>query len=166
MSCPPDLLQIPVLVHEMILIEVWKQSVFPILCQLRDFNPKNTFQLYMVVRSQSDVKLGSVHSTCFSDSPRLLDPPRSHGHKPPGDNHVSQGKLTSLCVGIFQQELQKWTFYMLCRIVARQLMILSWTWWITATANSPCWLAKRPGRERRAVTEAACREKPDSPPWR
>lgn len=52
--CP---LQIPVLVHEMILIEVWKQTVFPILCQLRDFKPKNTFQLYMVVRSQSDVKL-------------------------------------------------------------------------------------------------------------
>lgn len=42
-------LQIPVLVHEMIIIEVWKQHVFPILCQLRDFKPKNTFPLYMVV---------------------------------------------------------------------------------------------------------------------
>lgn len=52
--CP---LQIPVLVHEMILIEVWKQAVFPILCQLSDFNPKNTFQLYMVVRLESAVKL-------------------------------------------------------------------------------------------------------------
>lgn len=41
--------QVPVLVHEMILIEVWKQKIFPILCQLEDFNPKNTFHLYMVV---------------------------------------------------------------------------------------------------------------------
>lgn len=122
-------LQIPVLVHEMILIEVWKQSVFPILCQLRDFKPKNTFQLYMVVRSQSHVKLGSVHSsTCFIDSPRLLDPPRSHSHKPPGDNHVSQGRLTSLCAGIFQQELQNLTF---CVFVG-----LLWGSW---------WLCRRPG---------------------
>lgn len=45
-------------------------------------------------------------------------------------------------------------------------MILLLTWWITATANSHCWPAKRPGRERRAVTIAACRGEPDSPPWR
>lgn len=44
--CP---LQISVLVHEMILTEVWKQKIFPILCQLQDFTPKNTFPLYMVV---------------------------------------------------------------------------------------------------------------------
>lgn len=45
-------LQIPVLIHELILIEVWKHKVFPILCQLQDFNPKNSFQLYMVVSVQ------------------------------------------------------------------------------------------------------------------
>lgn len=50
-------------------------------------------------------------------------------------------------------------------------MILLLTWWITATANSPCWPAKRPGRERPgrercAVTEAARRAKLHSPPWR
>ncbi|XP_049895197.1 zinc finger MYND domain-containing protein 10 [Epinephelus moara] len=44
--------KIPVLVHEMILIEVWKHKVFPILCQLQDFNPKNTFQLYMVIHHE------------------------------------------------------------------------------------------------------------------
>nr|XP_033483488.1 zinc finger MYND domain-containing protein 10 isoform X2 [Epinephelus lanceolatus] len=44
--------KIPVLVHEMILIEVWKHRVFPILCQLQDFNPKNTFQLYMVIHHE------------------------------------------------------------------------------------------------------------------
>uniref|UniRef100_A0A3Q3WPH7 Zinc finger MYND domain-containing protein 10 n=1 Tax=Mola mola TaxID=94237 RepID=A0A3Q3WPH7_MOLML len=47
--------KIPVLVHEMILIEVWKQRVFPILCQLQDFNPKNTFPLYMVIHHEATV---------------------------------------------------------------------------------------------------------------
>ncbi|XP_042360814.1 zinc finger MYND domain-containing protein 10 isoform X2 [Plectropomus leopardus] len=44
--------KIPVLVHEMILIEVWKHKVFPILCQLQDFNPKSTFHLYMVIHHE------------------------------------------------------------------------------------------------------------------
>ncbi|CAG07000.1 unnamed protein product, partial [Tetraodon nigroviridis] len=47
--------KVPVLVHEMILIEVWKRSVFPILCQLSDFRPKNTFQLYMVIHHEATV---------------------------------------------------------------------------------------------------------------
>ncbi|KAM4588822.1 zinc finger MYND domain-containing protein 10 [Odontesthes bonariensis] len=44
--------KIPVLIYEMILVEVWKQKVFPILCQLQDFNPKNTFHLYMVIHHE------------------------------------------------------------------------------------------------------------------
>lgn len=44
--------QIPVLVHEMILVEVWKLKIFPILRRLEDFKPKNTFHLYMVVSRQ------------------------------------------------------------------------------------------------------------------
>ncbi|XP_008406873.1 zinc finger MYND domain-containing protein 10 isoform X1 [Poecilia reticulata] len=47
--------KIPVLVHEMILVEVWKQKVFPILCQLQDFNPKNTFHLYMVIHHEATI---------------------------------------------------------------------------------------------------------------
>ncbi|XP_011612307.2 zinc finger MYND domain-containing protein 10 [Takifugu rubripes] len=47
--------KIPVLVHEMIIIEVWKQHVFPILCRLRDFKPKNTFPLYMVIHHEATV---------------------------------------------------------------------------------------------------------------
>ncbi|XP_075997520.1 zinc finger MYND domain-containing protein 10 [Genypterus blacodes] len=47
--------KIPVLVHEMILVEVWKQKVFPILCQLQDFNPKSTFQIYMVIHHEATV---------------------------------------------------------------------------------------------------------------
>ncbi|XP_045885328.1 zinc finger MYND domain-containing protein 10 isoform X1 [Micropterus dolomieu] len=47
--------KIPVLVHEMILVEVWKQKVFPILCQLQDFKPKNTFHLYMVIHHEATI---------------------------------------------------------------------------------------------------------------
>ncbi|KAF1391816.1 hypothetical protein PFLUV_G00046000 [Perca fluviatilis] len=47
--------KIPVLVHEMILVEVWKHKVFPILCQLQDFNPNNTFHLYMVIHHEATV---------------------------------------------------------------------------------------------------------------
>ncbi|KAL6111976.1 zmynd10 [Pungitius sinensis] len=47
--------KIPILVHEMILVEVWKHKVFPILCQLEDFNPKNTFHLYMVIHHEATI---------------------------------------------------------------------------------------------------------------
>uniref|UniRef100_A0A8D0A3F4 Zinc finger MYND domain-containing protein 10 n=1 Tax=Sander lucioperca TaxID=283035 RepID=A0A8D0A3F4_SANLU len=47
--------KIPVLVHEMILVEVWKHKVFPILYQLQDFNPNNTFHLYMVIHHEATV---------------------------------------------------------------------------------------------------------------
>ncbi|MEQ2309640.1 Zinc finger MYND domain-containing protein 10 [Ameca splendens] len=47
--------KIPVLVHEMILSEVWKQKVFPILCQLQDFNPKSTFHLYMLIHHEATI---------------------------------------------------------------------------------------------------------------
>ncbi|XP_028263009.1 zinc finger MYND domain-containing protein 10 [Parambassis ranga] len=47
--------KIPVLVHEMILVEVWKQKVFPILCQLQDFKPNSTFQLYMVIHHEATI---------------------------------------------------------------------------------------------------------------
>ncbi|XP_046882428.1 zinc finger MYND domain-containing protein 10 isoform X1 [Hypomesus transpacificus] len=47
--------KIPILVHEMILVEIWKQNVFPILCQLQDFNPKSTFPLYMVIHHEATI---------------------------------------------------------------------------------------------------------------
>ncbi|XP_054473541.1 zinc finger MYND domain-containing protein 10 [Anoplopoma fimbria] len=47
--------KIPILVHEMILVEVWKHKVFPILCQLEDFNPKNSFHLYMVIHHEATI---------------------------------------------------------------------------------------------------------------
>uniref|UniRef100_A0A8D3DA49 Zinc finger MYND domain-containing protein 10 n=1 Tax=Scophthalmus maximus TaxID=52904 RepID=A0A8D3DA49_SCOMX len=47
--------KITLLVHEMILVEVWKQKVFPVLCQLQDFNPKSTFHLYMVIHHEATI---------------------------------------------------------------------------------------------------------------
>ncbi|KAM9859162.1 zinc finger MYND domain-containing protein 10 [Aulostomus maculatus] len=47
--------KIPVLVHEMILTELWKHKIFPIFCQLQDFNPKSTFNLYMVIYHEATI---------------------------------------------------------------------------------------------------------------
>ncbi|XP_029946975.1 zinc finger MYND domain-containing protein 10 [Salarias fasciatus] len=47
--------KIPVLVSELILVEVWKQKVFPVLCQLKDFNPASTFHLSMVIYHEATI---------------------------------------------------------------------------------------------------------------
>lgn len=47
--------KIPTLVHAMILTEVWKYKVFPIICKLQDFNPKSTFLLYMVIHHEATI---------------------------------------------------------------------------------------------------------------
>uniref|UniRef100_A0A8B9LIU2 Zinc finger MYND-type containing 10 n=1 Tax=Astyanax mexicanus TaxID=7994 RepID=A0A8B9LIU2_ASTMX len=47
--------KIPILVHGMILVEIWKHKVFPILCQLQDFSPKSTFPLYMVIHHEATI---------------------------------------------------------------------------------------------------------------
>ncbi|XP_034169870.2 zinc finger MYND domain-containing protein 10 isoform X3 [Pangasianodon hypophthalmus] len=47
--------KIPMLVHGLILVEVWKQKVFPILCKLQDFSPKSTFPLYMVIHHEATI---------------------------------------------------------------------------------------------------------------
>ncbi|KAJ8394871.1 hypothetical protein AAFF_G00042260 [Aldrovandia affinis] len=47
--------KIPTLVHEMILVEVWKVKIFPVLCQLQDFNPQSTFPLYMVIHHEATI---------------------------------------------------------------------------------------------------------------
>lgn len=60
-----DFFQIPTLVHAMILTEVWKHKVFPIICKLQDFNPKSTFLLYMVVSGLS-FKLPGYDLNTFS----------------------------------------------------------------------------------------------------
>nr|XP_019957103.1 PREDICTED: zinc finger MYND domain-containing protein 10 [Paralichthys olivaceus] len=47
--------KIPLLIREMILVEMWKQKVFPILCQLQDVIPKSTFHLYMVIHHEATI---------------------------------------------------------------------------------------------------------------
>ncbi|KAK6318887.1 hypothetical protein J4Q44_G00100980 [Coregonus suidteri] len=41
----------------MILVELWKQKVFPVLCQLQDFNPKSTFPMYMIHHEATIINL-------------------------------------------------------------------------------------------------------------
>uniref|UniRef100_A0A672NZQ9 Zinc finger MYND domain-containing protein 10 n=1 Tax=Sinocyclocheilus grahami TaxID=75366 RepID=A0A672NZQ9_SINGR len=47
--------KIPTLVHAMILTEVWKHKVFPIIGKLQDFKPKSTFLLYMVIHHEATI---------------------------------------------------------------------------------------------------------------
>ncbi|XP_036390260.1 zinc finger MYND domain-containing protein 10 [Megalops cyprinoides] len=47
--------KIPTLIHEMILVEIWKVKIFPVLCQLQDFNPQSTFPLYMVIHHEATI---------------------------------------------------------------------------------------------------------------
>ncbi|KAE8611887.1 hypothetical protein XENTR_v10012631 [Xenopus tropicalis] len=47
--------KISVLIHELISVEIWKIKVFPVLCQLQDFQPKSTFPLYMVIHHEATI---------------------------------------------------------------------------------------------------------------
>ncbi|XP_069824774.1 zinc finger MYND domain-containing protein 10 isoform X2 [Dendropsophus ebraccatus] len=47
--------QVPTLIHQLITVEIWKQKVFPVICQLQDFQPKSTFPLYMVVHHEATI---------------------------------------------------------------------------------------------------------------
>ncbi|XP_060691212.1 zinc finger MYND domain-containing protein 10 isoform X1 [Hemiscyllium ocellatum] len=47
--------KVPTLIHELLAVEVWKQKVFPILCQLQDFNPKGTFPIYIVIHHEATI---------------------------------------------------------------------------------------------------------------
>ncbi|XP_006892933.1 PREDICTED: zinc finger MYND domain-containing protein 10 [Elephantulus edwardii] len=47
--------KIPVLVEDLITVEMWKQKVFPVLCKLEDFMPQNTFPIYMVIHHEASI---------------------------------------------------------------------------------------------------------------
>uniref|UniRef100_A0A8C0BQZ3 Zinc finger MYND domain-containing protein 10 n=1 Tax=Buteo japonicus TaxID=224669 RepID=A0A8C0BQZ3_9AVES len=38
--------KIPVLIGELISVEIWKHKIFPVLCRLEDFKPRSTFPIY------------------------------------------------------------------------------------------------------------------------
>ncbi|XP_077307639.1 zinc finger MYND domain-containing protein 10 [Lithobates pipiens] len=47
--------KIPTLIRQLISIEIWKLKVFPVLCQLQDFQPSSTFPLYMVIHHEATI---------------------------------------------------------------------------------------------------------------
>ncbi|XP_073447742.1 zinc finger MYND domain-containing protein 10 isoform X1 [Aquarana catesbeiana] len=47
--------KIPTLIRQLISIEIWKLNVFPVLCQLQDFQPSSTFPLYMVIHHEATI---------------------------------------------------------------------------------------------------------------
>ncbi|KFQ11873.1 Zinc finger MYND domain-containing protein 10, partial [Leptosomus discolor] len=46
---------IPVLIGELISVEIWKHKIFPVLCQLGDFKPRSTFHIYMVLHHEGSI---------------------------------------------------------------------------------------------------------------
>ncbi|NWH80276.1 ZMY10 protein, partial [Piaya cayana] len=46
---------IPVLIGELISVEVWKHKIFPVLCRLEDFKPRSTFPIYMVLHHEASI---------------------------------------------------------------------------------------------------------------
>ncbi|NXE30051.1 ZMY10 protein, partial [Ardeotis kori] len=47
--------KIPVLIGELILVEIWKHKIFPVLCRLEDFKPRSTFPIYMVLHHEASI---------------------------------------------------------------------------------------------------------------
>ncbi|XP_039589819.1 zinc finger MYND domain-containing protein 10 isoform X2 [Passer montanus] len=47
--------KIPVLIGELVSVEVWKHKVFPVLCRLEDFRPRSTFPIYVVLHHEASI---------------------------------------------------------------------------------------------------------------
>ncbi|XP_015273345.1 PREDICTED: zinc finger MYND domain-containing protein 10 [Gekko japonicus] len=47
--------KIPTLVEELITVEIWKQKIFPVLCRLKDFKPKSTIPIYLVLHHEASI---------------------------------------------------------------------------------------------------------------
>ncbi|NWH67511.1 ZMY10 protein, partial [Geococcyx californianus] len=47
--------KIPVLIGELITVEIWKHKIFPVLCRLEDFKPRSTLPIYMVVHHEASI---------------------------------------------------------------------------------------------------------------
>ncbi|KAM6059364.1 zinc finger MYND domain-containing protein 10 isoform 2-T2 [Theristicus caerulescens] len=47
--------KIPVLIGELISVEIWKHKIFPVLCQLEDFKPRSTFPIYVVLHHEASI---------------------------------------------------------------------------------------------------------------
>ncbi|KFZ53157.1 Zinc finger MYND domain-containing protein 10, partial [Antrostomus carolinensis] len=49
--------KIPVLIGELISVEIWKYKIFPVLCRLEDFKPRSTFPIYVLHHEASIINL-------------------------------------------------------------------------------------------------------------
>ncbi|NXX13504.1 ZMY10 protein, partial [Podargus strigoides] len=47
--------KIPVLIGELISVEIWKYKIFPVLCRLKDFKPRSTFPIYVVLHHEASI---------------------------------------------------------------------------------------------------------------
>ncbi|XP_036247154.1 zinc finger MYND domain-containing protein 10 isoform X2 [Molothrus ater] len=47
--------KIPVLIGELISVEIWKHKIFPVLCRLQDFKPRSTFPIYVVLHHEASI---------------------------------------------------------------------------------------------------------------
>ncbi|NWV98255.1 ZMY10 protein, partial [Machaerirhynchus nigripectus] len=47
--------KVPVLIGELISVEIWKRKVFPVLCRLEDFKPRSTFPIYVVLHHEASI---------------------------------------------------------------------------------------------------------------
>ncbi|XP_068109077.1 zinc finger MYND domain-containing protein 10 isoform X2 [Hyperolius riggenbachi] len=47
--------KITTLIRQLITTEIWKLKIFPVLCQLQDFQPQSTFPLYMVIHHEATI---------------------------------------------------------------------------------------------------------------
>ncbi|NXB77725.1 ZMY10 protein, partial [Donacobius atricapilla] len=47
--------KIPVLIGELISVEIWKRKIFPVLCELEDFKPRSTFPIYVVLQHEASI---------------------------------------------------------------------------------------------------------------
>ncbi|NXP59467.1 ZMY10 protein, partial [Chloropsis cyanopogon] len=47
--------KIPVLIGELISVEIWKHKIFPVLCRLQDFKPRTTFPIYLVLHHEASI---------------------------------------------------------------------------------------------------------------
>ncbi|KAM4893816.1 zinc finger MYND domain-containing protein 10-like isoform 1-T1 [Sylvia borin] len=47
--------KIPVLIGELISVEIWKHKIFPVLCRLEDFKPRSTFPIYVVLQHEASI---------------------------------------------------------------------------------------------------------------
>ncbi|NXW41809.1 ZMY10 protein, partial [Nyctiprogne leucopyga] len=47
--------KIPVLIEDLISVEIWKYKIFTVLCRLEDFKPRSTFPIYVVLRHEASI---------------------------------------------------------------------------------------------------------------